>query len=127
MAFWDRGIHTGLVGDSEAEGAVREGRAASRGEEEDKAVARRYHDTLLFGNMRQAVRWATYREGGGCLLPDDQCNKTRQLLDDVLQDKHPDMRVPLVENPMYVAFGKYIEIPEMAPLNFTEDDVTWVA
>ena len=33
MDLWERGLHTGLVGDAEAEGAVREGRAASGGEE----------------------------------------------------------------------------------------------
>ena len=35
MNFWERGIHTVLVGDSGAEWAAREGRATSRGEKED--------------------------------------------------------------------------------------------
>ena len=35
MDLWERGLHSGLVGDDEAEGATREGRAARRGEEED--------------------------------------------------------------------------------------------
>ena len=39
MDLWDRGIHAVLVGDAEAEGSAREGRAASGGEEEDEAVA----------------------------------------------------------------------------------------
>ena len=33
MDLWERGIHTGLVGDAKAEGAAKEGRAASGGEE----------------------------------------------------------------------------------------------
>ena len=33
MNLWERGLHTGLVGDDKAEGAAREGRAASSGEE----------------------------------------------------------------------------------------------
>ena len=33
MDLWERGLHMGMVGDSEAEGAAREGRAASGGEE----------------------------------------------------------------------------------------------
>ena len=37
------------------------------------------------------------------------------------------MRVPPVENPMCAAFNKYGEVPETVPLDFTEDDVTWVA
>ena len=53
------------------EGAAREGRDAIRGEEEDKAVAQSYHDMVLSSNLRQAVRQATDRKGGGCLLPGD--------------------------------------------------------
>ena len=37
------------------------------------------------------------------------------------------MRVPPVENPMCAAFKEYGEEPKMVPLDFTEDDVTWVA
>ena len=37
------------------------------------------------------------------------------------------MRVPPVENPTYTAFKEYGEVPETVPLNFTEDDATWVA
>ena len=39
MDLWERGLHAGLVGDADAEGAAREGRAASGGEEEDDSVA----------------------------------------------------------------------------------------
>ena len=39
MDLWERGIHAGLLGDAEVEGASREVRAASGGEEEDEAVA----------------------------------------------------------------------------------------
>ena len=53
------------MGDVDAEGAAREGKVASVREEEDEAVAKRYHDTVLSGNMRQAVRQATNREGEG--------------------------------------------------------------
>ena len=37
------------------------------------------------------------------------------------------MRVPPVENPACAAFEEYKEVPKTAPLDFTEDDVTWVA
>ena len=37
------------------------------------------------------------------------------------------MRVAPVENPACASFEEYEEVPEMVPLNFTEDDVTWFA
>ena len=36
------------------------------------------------------------------------------------------MRVPPVENPTCTAFNNYKEIPETVPLDFLEDNVTWV-
>ena len=32
-----------------------------------------------------------------------------------------------MENPAWAAFKKYGEVPEKVSLNFTEDDITWVA
>ena len=37
------------------------------------------------------------------------------------------MRVTPMENPTCAAFEDYEEVPEMVPLEFTEDDVMWVA
>ena len=37
------------------------------------------------------------------------------------------MHVPPVENPTCAAFEEYKDIPETVPLDFTEDDVMWVA
>ena len=65
MDLWERGLHAGLVGEAEAERATREGRAASGGEKGDEAVARSFHKTVISGKLRQAVCWATDREGGG--------------------------------------------------------------
>ena len=36
------------------------------------------------------------------------------------------MRVPPVENPACAAFEEYDDVPETVPLDFTEDEVTWV-
>ena len=91
MDLWERGLHAGLVGDAESEGAAMESREASVGEEEDEAVARSYYDTVLLGKLRQDVRRTTDREGRGCLLPDYQCTKTRQPVAEVLWEKHLDM------------------------------------
>ena len=53
--------------------------------------------------------------------------KTGRPVAEVLREKHPDMRVPPVGNPTCAAFEEYDNIPKMVPLEFTEDDVTWVA
>ena len=95
MDLWERGQHAGLVGDAEAEGAARVGKSAFSGKEEDNAVARSFHETVLSEKLRQAICQATNREGGGCLLPGDKCTKTGQPVADVLREKHPDMHVPL--------------------------------
>ena len=126
MDLWERGLHAGLVGDADVEGASREGRAASGGDEEYEAVELSLYETVLSAKLRLAVRRATDRKGGGCLLPDDQCTKTRRPVPGVLREKHPDMRVPPVENSTCAAFEEYKEVPKTVPLNFTEDDVTWV-
>ena len=47
MDFWERGLHAVLVRDAEAEGSAREGRDTSGRDEEDEAVARSYHATVL--------------------------------------------------------------------------------
>ena len=127
MDLWEKGLHTGLMGDDEAEGAAREGRAASGGEEEDEAVARMYHDNVLSGKLSQAVRWETDIERGGFLLQDDLCTKTGRPVAEVLGEKHPDMHVPTVEKPACAAFQNYGEMMETLPLNFREDNATWVA
>ena len=67
------------------------------------------------------------RRGGGCLLQGDKCTKTGRPVADVLREKHPDMCVPPVENPACTAFEEYEDVPETVTLDFTEEDVTWVA
>ena len=111
MDLWERGIHTGLVRYSEVEGSSREGGDVIRGEEEDEAVARIYHDTVLSGNLRKAICQSTNMEGGGCLLPDDHCTNTRRTVSEFLLEKHLDMQVRPVENPTFTSFEEYREVP----------------
>ena len=65
--LWERGLHAGLVGGVEAEGSDRDGSSASEGEEEEDVLRRKFHITVLYGKLCQAIFWATDREGGGCL------------------------------------------------------------
>ena len=37
------------------------------------------------------------------------------------------MCVTTMENPTCMAFEEYEEVPDTGPLDFSEDDVTWVA
>ena len=37
------------------------------------------------------------------------------------------MRIPPVENSTCAAFEEYEEVPETVPMDFSENDVTWVA
>ena len=89
-------------------------------------MARSYHSTVLSGKLWQAVRQATNREGGGCLLPDDQFTKTGQPVAEFLQEKHPYMPVPPMDNLMCAVFEKYEELSELVSIDLPEDDVTWV-
>ena len=49
------------MGDAKAEGDSREGRVASGREEEDDAVAQRYHGIVLLGKLWKAIHQATNR------------------------------------------------------------------
>ena len=53
--------------------------------------------------------------------------KTWRPVADVLQEKHTDMRFPPAKNSACAAFEVCGEVPETVPLDFTEDDVMWVA
>ena len=82
-------------------------------------MAMSFHETVLSGKLWQVVHQATDWEGGGCLLPDDQCNKTGRTVAEVLWEKPPDMQVPPIENPPCAAFEEYGDVPETVPLDFT--------
>ena len=68
-----------------------------------------------------------HQRRGECLLPVELCTKTGRPVADVLREKHPEMCVTPMENLTYAAFGEYEEVPETVPLDFSEDNVTWVA
>ena len=66
MDLWERVQHSGMVGGAKVEGAACEGRAAFIGKDEEDAVSQSFHETVISGKLRQAVRRATNREGVGC-------------------------------------------------------------
>ena len=85
------------------------GKAVSRGVKNRISIAWPIASTSLccwesYG--RRSVGPTTVRGGGG-LLPGDVCTKTKLPVAEVLQDNHPGMHVPPVENPTCMAFEEY--------------------
>eukprot|EP00957_Ditylum_brightwellii_P167713 12767712-Ditylum_brightwellii.AAC.1 len=109
-----------------SEGRALEGRQGG-GEEDMERQTQQFNGMVLAGKLHQAVRRATNQEGGGVLYPDNRCTKTGEPVLDVLQGKHPDTRVPDVENPKCTAFEDYAEVPEVIPLDFTAGSVAFMA
>ena len=77
-------------------------------------------------SVRPSFRQPTGREEG-VSSQTINAQKTGRPVAEVLWEKHPEMCVSPVENPTCAAFKEYEEVPETVPLDFTEDDVTWVA
>ena len=92
MQAWKGGLIAELAEDVVALAKRREGRdRASRNEE---SVARRYHSMVVNGKVREAVRMATSRGGGGLLRPDSIDAKSCKPVVDVVRDTHPAMQIP---------------------------------
>ena len=81
---------------------------------------------VLYGKLRQTFHQKTDRKGGGRLLPDDQCTKTRPPVAEVLRENQPNTQFPKVENATCTAFKEYGGMPETMPLDLPEDNVTLV-
>lgn len=60
--------------------------------------AKTYHRLVLQGKLRLAVRYLTDQESSGVLMLSNQDAKTRVLVIDVLQSKHPQTRAPTLED-----------------------------
>ena len=104
------------------------GRAALSNATKRRIIAWHAYFTAPCG--RRSIRPPAKRGGGGGvggLLTGNVFTNTGRTVADFLREKHPDIRVPPVENPTYVAFKEYKEVPETDPLDFLENNVTWVA
>ena len=65
--------------------------------------------------------------GGGCLLLGGVYTKTGRPVLNVLQEKYPYMCVLLLEKHTCASFEEYEKVLETVPVDFSEDNVTWVA
>jgi hypothetical protein len=82
---------------------------------------------VLDGKLRAAVRFATDRDGGGVLLPQDACTKTGRPVMEVLLSQHPDTRIPNLEDLHCIAFEHYDEVPAAMPTDCTPEDLETLA
>jgi hypothetical protein len=77
--------------------------------------AKTFHQKVLKGDLRGAVRYLTERVKGGVLLPNNVCSKTGLR---VLDLKHPTTREPDPD-----ALHQYESLPEFIDVNVTEGAV----
>lgn len=84
--------------------------------------AKIFHQKMLRGDVRGAVRYLTEREKGGIHMPDEIDEKTGDPVEEVLRSKHPDAKIA---DPSFLP--KYDEVPDFVDLDITEDVVERVA
>ena len=75
---------------------------------------------VVSGKVRDAVRMATSRDGGGLLHPDSTDAKSGKPVVDVLQDKHPEMWIPDASADGMMAFEPYPAVLAPLPLDSSE-------
>jgi hypothetical protein len=125
LNLWIDGQYDALVQDIVGE-AMR-GVGSGRGTVDEELIARKYNSMVLDGKLRAAVRFATERDGGGVLLPQDACTKTGRPVMEVLLSQHPDTRIPNLEDPNCIAFEQYSEVPVAMPTDCTPEDLETLA
>ena len=125
LNLWVDGQYDALVQDIVGE-AMR-GVGSGRGTVDEELIARKYNSMVLDGKLRAAVRFATERDGGGVLLPQDACTKTGRPVMEVLLSQHPDTRIPNLEDPNCIAFEQYSEVPVAMPTDCTPEDLETLA
>ena len=124
LTLWIDGSYDALVQDIVGE-AMR-GVGGGRGTIDEDLVARKYNSMVLDGKLRAAVRFATERDGGGVLLPQDACTKTGRPVMEVLLSQHPDSRIPNLEDP-HCTFEHYDEVPAAMTTDCTPEDLETLA
>ena len=89
----------------------------------EDSIARAFNARVLSGRLRSAVRTLTDQSGGGVRQPDDLCSKSGRPVWQVLQEKHPALRDPVLLNDPHGAFEPYPNEPTPIPIYVTPEDV----
>jgi hypothetical protein len=116
MDAWLKNQHSMLVLDTE--NTLERMLTKKQGMTTPEQRAKSFHQKVLKGDLRGAVRYITDREMGGVLLPDNKCSNTGLSVSDLLDSKHPMARVPDAN-----ALPHYEELPEFIEVNVTKDSV----
>jgi hypothetical protein len=119
LKLWEDGKFQALVDDTMSERLRRRRGFKPLSEEEE---ARKFHNKMLSGRPRQAVRHLTGRETGGILDPDEIDEKSGKRVLEILQSKHPGLRIP---DPS--AFETYTKVPDAVPVLVSEEAIAITA
>jgi hypothetical protein len=119
---WDMGRHVALLKViEEANLDVGGGGGGTRLRRENTtSMAKKYHNMVLCGKVRAAVRTVTNRDGGRAYCLFDLDSKSGRPIIDVLQEKHPKFCVPsdedFDEHPGAPCRGKVLHLETRCPL-----------
>ena len=125
LDLWEEGRIESLV--CQIETAARISGGGSTKPKSEERTARDYNSAVLDGNLRAAVRRITARDGGGVMKPTDTCTKAGIPVLEVLHSKHPDKRVPDLDDPNNLAFETYPRVPDPIPLQCDVFEVEKIA
>ena len=115
LRLWKEGKFDALVQDI-TNSALR-GVSSGTPKTDEEQEARVFNSSVLDGKLRSAVRLLTGGERGGVLGPKDLCTKTGAPVIEVLRAKHPDQRIPDLQDPENLAFSEYPEVPDPIPID----------
>jgi hypothetical protein len=83
---------------------------------------------VIEGRLGPAVKMLTRRDGGGVLGPEDRCTKQpHKTVAEVLENKHPDLRIPDLADKEWASFEEYKECEAPIPLDCSAEIVEEVA
>ena len=125
MDLWEAGKIAELVQDTVT--TAKRGAGGARRAEDAESIARKFNSMVIAGKMRSGVRMLTQRNGGGVLCFDEEDTKTGRKVIDVLHDKHPDLRIPDLEQEDWASFEAYDECPTSIPVDCSQEIVAEVA
>jgi hypothetical protein len=113
---WEKGQITMLV--EETLRSMESHLSSKQGSTMPVKRTKNYHQKVLRGNIRGAVRYLMEREKGGILYPDDIDEKSGTSVLSVLKSKHLDARIPDA-----AALAAYPTLPSFVDLDITEDSI----